>query len=493
MIVPIAIGSRPFSVEMITGLMLPNGIFDSSLQWQSINCYVTNTSNQDLKNIDVYLEGIGDAGIRPNTTLQSIPLLRSRASYLCSWPCDFSLSSPGKPFISIRAHGDGFSPARILKRIFVSRTRYDAGRKEYVCQVPEGVLKVRVTETSGPPVEYASRPGGEAVRKFSAGPWIIRAFSSDLTIGLRGQYGPLAFADPWWKVVAWVVVAIAAIVAVIAASTGHGTASAGVQCDYDEKTGQTSNCRSPDPEPTTGPTETSIAAIASAVAAGAVKVGMSDEIDPWRRGQAATIVSPDETTTSERLDVSFVPLDDLEPGKPFRIQLNWLYSRITDKGAYHASAQDIRTNTHLLGSKVLTVPRRVSVSQDSVMARASLTRADGSPYRGPELYVTLVVRPPAIQGGEFRAILTDPDERGEYYGYFKLEPAIQELRRLGQNYLGNWRLYVIAQDVNLAPDGLPPIEAAQIIGGFPIAGPAVISLKSGVCAAVPPDALMLVY
>jgi hypothetical protein len=262
MIIPVVINSRPFSVELITGLMLPDGIFDGSLTRQSINCHVTNPGSQDLKNVDVYLEGIGDPGIVPDVTLQTIPMLRAGSSYLCSWPCDFSQASPGKTIVSLRIQSAGFAPARILKKIFVSRMTYDFAHDEYVCKVPEGILKLQVTETSGPPVEYIPGPG-EPVRKRNAGPWIIRGLSAELAIGFKGQYGPLAFNDPWWKVVAWIIAAIAAIVAVVAASRGHGTASADVKCDYDEKTGGFTNCRSPDPEPTTGPSEVTIAGIAS--------------------------------------------------------------------------------------------------------------------------------------------------------------------------------------------------------------------------------------
>jgi hypothetical protein len=105
MTVPIAIAHRPFSVEQISGLMLPDGIFDGALTYQSINCFVANTSQQDLNDVDVYLEGIGDPGIVPDFRTAIIPLPKAGESQLCSWPCDFSQSSPGKTMLSIRAHG----------------------------------------------------------------------------------------------------------------------------------------------------------------------------------------------------------------------------------------------------------------------------------------------------------------------------------------------------------------------------------------------------
>ena len=490
---PVAITYRPFSVEKITGLMLPDGIFDGALTYQSINCYVTNTSQQDLTDVQVYLEGIGDPGIVPRSKTVQLPSLRAGEAALCSWDCDFSQSSPGKTLLSIRVQAAGFPPARILKRIFVSRTVYNRARGEYVCQVPEGTLRLSVIETSGPPVEYLPGPGSEPIRKRNPGPWLIRRFTAEVEIGFDGQYGPLAFNDPWWKIVAWIVALIAAIVAIILASKGQGTASGGVECDYDEKTGTRSNCRMPDGEPTTGPTETSAAAIASAIASTAATVGMADDIDPWRRGQAATPVAQNERTLSEKLEVNLVPLDDLEAGKPFGVRCTWLYTRTTDKGIHIASATDDRKNTHLLGSKRLIAPARTNVSQALVPVQAIFTHPDGSAYKGQELFVTFIARPPAGQGGEFRTVLSDPASKGEYAGAFPLDAALAQMRERHENFLGVWRLYVIAQDVNLAPQGLPPEQAAQIIGGFPVAGFSTVSLGSVTCPVLAADALMEVY
>jgi hypothetical protein len=44
-----------------------------------------------------------------------------------------------------------------------------------------------------------------------------------------GQYGPILFDDPWWKVVAVVVCVVAFILAVIAAVAGLGTAYSGMK------------------------------------------------------------------------------------------------------------------------------------------------------------------------------------------------------------------------------------------------------------------------
>ena len=470
--------------------MLPDGIFDGALTYQSINCFVSNTADQDLSNVDLYLEGIGDPGIIPEVQIIKIPVLRAGETRLCSWPCDFSQSTPGKTLVSIRAQRLGFTPARILKRIFVSRTLYDWGPREYVCRIPEGTLRLKVNETSGRPIEYI--PGPEPEKKLTAGPWIIRRFSAEVSIDFQGQYGPLAFGDPWWKVVAWIIAAIAGIAAIILAKEGKGTASVKIVCDYDEKTGQRS-CRMPDPEPTTGPTETSPASVANAIASTAVSVGLRDEIDPWRRGQEATPVPQNERTLSEKLDVSLTPLGTLEAGQPYTIRCNWLYTRTTDRGVYHASSIDDRTNQHLSSSKRLIAPQRVHVSQTIVPVSATFDRGDGTPYKGTELFVTFIARPPAGQGGEFRTILVDPDGSGEFRGDFPLGVAIGQLRERHENFIGIWRLYIVAQDVNLGDEHLSPEDAARIIGGFPISGFTALTLDPSPCPVFGADALMEVY
>jgi hypothetical protein len=77
-------------------------------------------------------------------------------------------------------------------------------------------------------------------------------------------------------------------------------------------------------------------------------------------------------------------------------------------------------------------------------------------------------------------------------GSSRWETCQWKLRERRENYLGTWRLYLIAQDVNLADVGLDPVEAAKIIGGVPIAAPTSITLRSETCPVAAPDALIVV-
>lgn len=480
---------RPFSIELITGIMLPDGIFDGALPRQSINFHVRNDGPDATPESEAYVEGLSDPGIQVQGRSIAVPALQPGETHLCCWPCDFEQSSPGKTRVSIRVKSAQGQTIRLLTKIFVSRTRYDVARREYVCQVPEGEFRLAVQETSGPP--RIRDPNGEGYLP-SAGPWIIRRFSCTLVQPFKGQYGPLAFDDPWWKVVAWIIAAIAAIAAVILARRGQGAAGAGIQCDYDEVTGQRTNCRSPDPEPTNGPTEITAAGVASSIASSAVKVGLADEIDPWRRGQQATPVPDDETTLSEIVTVELTPLANLVAGQEFAVRANWTYTRVTDRGNYAFAATDERQNTAIAGGHVIHAPSPVSADEDQVLIEAEVIDHSGRLYRGMDLFTYAIIKPPVGTGGEFRLVLSDTKSEGAYRGIFNLAHATAQVGEMRGNYLGDWRLYLFAQNINLAPPGLPPEQAAQIIGGSPIVAPISVTLKSGLCPVDRPDAIMTV-
>ena len=108
---------------------------------------------------------------------------------------------------------------------------------------------------------------------------------------------------------------------------------------------------------------------------------------------------------------------------------------------------------------------RINGFSEPLRIRAQFLREGGALYRGIELYAfALVVSPDAT----FAVVvpLTDdglsPDskpEDGTYSGAVHLESAFPILRKRGAPFEGRWRIYVFAQDVNLAdPNELPEIR-----------------------------------
>lgn len=109
---PMEVQTRPFAVEPVTQVMLPDGIFDNALYNLTISCHYTNTSRAALTNVSLYLESIGDPGIAvtPQTfVFESVP---AGASVLVQWEANFQFASPGKPLVSFVANADGFTASR---------------------------------------------------------------------------------------------------------------------------------------------------------------------------------------------------------------------------------------------------------------------------------------------------------------------------------------------------------------------------------------------
>ena len=79
---PITIANRPFSTELLTGLMLPDGIFEASLGVQQLNAYFSNTGGAPLAAVDVYVESVSDPGIVVTPVTYTIGSLNGGATLL---------------------------------------------------------------------------------------------------------------------------------------------------------------------------------------------------------------------------------------------------------------------------------------------------------------------------------------------------------------------------------------------------------------------------
>jgi len=55
----VTVPNRPFSTEIITGLMLPDGIFESALGNQRLNAHFRNEDANSVS-VNVYVESVSD-------------------------------------------------------------------------------------------------------------------------------------------------------------------------------------------------------------------------------------------------------------------------------------------------------------------------------------------------------------------------------------------------------------------------------------------------
>jgi hypothetical protein len=109
---PMHVLTRPFAIEPATGMMLPDGIFDTALYNLQIAAHFTNESGADLTNVGIYLEGVGDPGIAPTAQTHYFARVPAGASVLVAWDANFQNATPGKRLVSLVATADGFDPTR---------------------------------------------------------------------------------------------------------------------------------------------------------------------------------------------------------------------------------------------------------------------------------------------------------------------------------------------------------------------------------------------
>lgn len=84
---PLQVLTRPFAIEPVTNIMLPDGIFDNAIYRLRIAAHISNMSTTALSNVTVYLESVGDPGIVPVAHTFFFASIPAGASMLVMWDC----------------------------------------------------------------------------------------------------------------------------------------------------------------------------------------------------------------------------------------------------------------------------------------------------------------------------------------------------------------------------------------------------------------------
>jgi hypothetical protein len=466
---PLQVKTRPFAIEPITNIMLPDGIFDNALYHQRIACHFTNVSTSALSNVTMYLESVGDPGIVPVAKTHVIASVPAGASVIVSWDADFQHATPGKKLISFVAQADGFDTRRSIQTIFVSETRFDAATNSYTCTVEEGTLTASKITAIAPRNAWGRKDDRGCDCSHGDGPWVPTGMTLAWAPNpaYAGPHGDLPFSDPWWKVLAIIILIIAAIVAIVAAAMGAGQASFSVGGTFDE-TQPSVNCCSPK---VSG--NFTVAGVASAIASIAAIAALSDAADPFWRGQEATPPAAGELTTGEEVVASWTLTEAPNAGRAFPVDVSWAYTRATTGGSYTHSVAETQVNEHVSDGVDVVTPDKVKL-WNPLWVHATFAKAGGVPFTGIDLYAFALFRAP--QGLYFVVPMTDDgigfDEKandGTYSGGLDLEGAYRLLARENQDVHGLWQVYVFAQEVNQTKPGTPPEIAARHIGGFFVA------------------------
>lgn len=501
--IPVTIPNRPFASDVITGLMLPDGVFEASLGRQRINAHFKNTSAAGLADLHVYFESASHPGVTVTPVTHTVPSLPGGASRVLSWDADFSTVPPGVHFLSFIEESPAGSN-RTIKKIFVTKVEFDPATRTFRAQTPEGVLAVRFGHLLNPRDRCCprgrptlSRDEAKATSfidlayklyaghdpRFEFCPPGYLPLDVDCVVTptppYPGQHGDLPFQDPWWKVVLCIIAIILLIAAAIVAATEGGDIT--VTSDGSPTPpGTPPDCCGVHAEG--GSSSYVVAGLVAAAAAAATAAAYSDARDPFRRGQDNTPPGAGELTTAERVAMVITYGDPVALGKPFTVKAKWDYTRTTTGGSYTYNAADVNTNVHVLKSYKITMPDVVYRHQPFVV-RGEFLDQDGKQLRGDALFVQCYLAGP--HGEYYQFVMQDdgisPDERpsdGTYTGVFHFGKVERDPR-------GMWTVYVIAQDTNTARQDMEPEQAAQIIGGMVRTHQLTIGFEGGTCPLVP--------
>lgn len=127
----------PFAIEPVTGVMLPDGIFDNAIYSLQIACHYTNQSSGALKNGELYPESVGDPGVVPVAHTFFFPSVPAGASVLVQWDVNFQQATPGKRPVSFIAKANSYTSRRPIQQIFVSQTRHNNATNTCTCAAEE--------------------------------------------------------------------------------------------------------------------------------------------------------------------------------------------------------------------------------------------------------------------------------------------------------------------------------------------------------------------
>lgn len=469
---PLSISRRPFAVEPMTGVMMPDGIFDCAIFFQEITCFIKNTSRGTIRDLWVrtYPENNPDWKLVGPWQI-NLGDLKSGAASQVAWLSDFSASTPGKKLFRIEVggtyeNGQGFD-GYISSTLFVSRTSYDSATRKYSCEVPEGVMELVFSSSEqSSPYEVVNSDGPTKVQTMPV-PWKFSA-----TVRAKaGHELEIPFNDPWWKVVAWIIAVVAAIGALLEAKKGNGYAMIGTSGHGHDNPSDYHWCF-PDPV-AAKPEDMTPAGMLSVIANAAIAIGLSDKIDPWERGRVASGFSLGEVPKEEVLSLLLTLPSRLVGGAAYKVGANWSYSAVSSTGkTTKLSMSDMEPNSHVVKKWDIDSPGVTNFNKP-IFVRIRGHLSDGSLYFGEDLYAFAVFTTPGSSPRTIRIPLVD-DGRGfdinKNDGWYSCGFIIENLfSQYGVfEYRGEWTVTFFAQNVNSAHPAMPPKVAATYIGGNPV-------------------------
>jgi hypothetical protein len=501
----ITINNRPFASDYITGLMLPDGIFEATLGRQQLNAHFTNTAASAQAGLNIYAESASHPGILITPATHYVSSLSGGASSLQSWEVDVSNAPAGKHYISFIAE-TAAGRKRIIKRIFVTRVTFNQANQTFSAETPEGTITVSVKELWTSKDEYDScdcKKNGRRQKTDSKNPVeeamrllkkldmnelkdcppqtiLIKSLSAGIVYnpGFSGQYGDLPYQDPWWKTLLAILAVILFISALIVAAV-FGTVATGGAGGV--AIVATIACCS---VPFFVAVGLAVGALTSAILSSAL-----DSRDPFRRGQDKTLPPAGEITTGEALDFEIDYIEPIQLGKPYAIGTKWNYTRITKDASmaehtYGYAVAETNNNVHVLSKYEIDAPDVVKVyeqKQKPFIVKAKFYDEKEKLLRGSQLFVKCFLQ----RKSDNKIITFMLEDNGNRPDVEPNDGVYTGTHYFSEADDGFWKMYVIAQDINNANENMTPDEAAQIIGGQVLTHQLTIEYSGGTCPLVP--------
>ncbi len=422
----VTIVDRPQAVDSKTGLMQLDGLFDVSLGEQRICVFLKNNGLTPITNVTATASFSGSSGIVLTDNIESFGTLNPGVAVMGFFTANFSGSHPDKHLLTLNLQGTSFSQT-VSRNLFVLKS-VAIDSTSWKSFVPEGSITTKILDDY-----YGGTTASLGLPKDFT--WTI-----DYKIPYQGQFGPIPYNDPWWKVVG-------AIVGV----AGGLTYVAGGIVKYcgNEKAGEL------------------VKDIGTGVGGSGGIVAAADSIDVFRRGQQNTMPPPNEFTLREEVEMHVTYSPNAGIGVPnYSALVTWNYKRFTNSNIYQYSVTEtVLNNIHYTTSRNTTVNSNTFNTNSTVILTASATGFQNlqnntayfvaNIFPGNQSKLNQLVRSVVMRddghGGD--AVPND----GIYTG------VTGAMGLLTNQPMG---IYIEGYDMNNAPDSIDPLTAAMEIGGM---------------------------
>lgn len=470
---PFIIDLRPFAVEPVTGIMLPDGIFDATLGRLDIKFYIRNTSGEKFKKIHYGFElskpnDIKIVGKKGGVIIDFLPF----STVLVHFEADFTNTAPGEKELMIWISGENdYENKNHLKKIFVTKTTYDENAKLYKCDTGHAVLEQVFNEVH---VYYGCEIGNTDYKGENPLVFIPVSVSTTLVPSKKfaDKFDCIPFEDPLplWKLIAAIIAIIATIASLIAAENGKGTATIGLKADIINGGEGFKICK-----PYTGGSfkeNTTLAGALSAIASLAIAVALKHFRDPWLIGRETIVLKNNELIEKELVNFSLSPYYPIKPGTPYKIATKWEYTALTDQGnKYTINKTEDSYNEDVIEDAYVYAPLEVIGFKPIKLGIKVIKQKNPEIiYKPYEIYAYCLLVSPSPLRKTYKIELQDNgkkydelSEDGWFTGYLHLEEVMNDLSRAEMN--GEWTAYFFTQIVNGTPNEASVETSTKYVGG----------------------------